>query len=189
MGAYLIWTGSLFAVALCHRITPGHALRLIFPSYRRWRELITLKKDTIRKEEERKRIEDRLMKNLPVYEFDDMAGNHFQEIYKNLHSLNKKFKILEDKLGQQKGTPFPSKTKGIKSALKSYLSAPALSKETIPRKTKEETAAEKPKEMDNKEEMVEIHQEPTPDTETVKIETNTLQTKGTYNIREASKAR
>ena len=187
--AYLIWTGSLFAVALCHRITPGHALRLIFPSYRRWRELITLKKDTIRKEEERKRIEDRLMKNLPVYEFDDMAGNHFQEIYKNLHSLNKKFKILEDKLSQQKGAPFPSKTKGIKSALKSYLSAPALSKETTPRKTKEETTAEKSKEMDNREEMVEIHQEPTPDTETVKIETNTLQTKGTYNIREASKAR
>ena len=151
--------------------------------------MITLKKDTIRKEEERKRIEDRLTKNLPVCEFDDMAGRHFQEIYKNLHSLNKKFKALEDQLGQQKGAPLPSRTKSIKSTIRSYLSVPVLSKEATPKTTKEETITEQTKEIDTKEQMVEIHQEPTPTTEAIKIETHSLQTKGSYNVRETSRAR
>ena len=192
---YLIWTGSLFAVALCFRISPCSALRLIFPSYRRWRELITLRKDTILKEEERKRIEDRLMKNLPVCEFDDMAGRHFQEIYKNLHSLNKKFRTLEEKVGQHKRSPRPvKKARNFRSTIRSYLSIPTASKEDIPKATIEETILqEEPVDQQTvkpeQEHMVEDHQDQEAATEQIKLTPYPMERKAIYNIRKETRAK
>ena len=177
--AYLLWTGSLFAAALCIRISPSNALRLIFPSFRRWKDLISLKKDARRKEEERRRVEDRLTKNLPVCEFDDMAGKHFAEIYKNIRSLNKKISDLERKGTQQQKNPIFPRTKNFRSTLRSYLSTSAL-----------------PRESESKTDPVTSAQEKTPDAaeqETETIEKEATATKspkhGFYNVRIATKVK
>ena len=177
--AYLLWTGSLFAAALCIRISPSNALRLVFPSFRRWKDLVSLRKDARRKEEERRRVEDRLTKNLPVCEFDDMAGKHFAEIYKNIRSLNKKISVLEKKGTQQQKNPTFPRTKNFRSTLRSYLSTSAL-----------------PRESESKTDSVTSTQEKVPDAaeqQAETIEKEAADTKsprhGSYNVQDATKAR
>ena len=99
---YLAWTVALFLVATCMQIPICKALRLIFPSFRRYKDLIALRRERQMKLDKQRHHYDRIERDLdPTKNYDDIMTMHLGEVYKCLTHLNKKVAKLEQKLRQE----------------------------------------------------------------------------------------
>ena len=95
---YVTWTIILFTIAMCLRIPLAKACRLVFPSFRRFKELKNLREQKHQKSKQIRLQEDRALRNLPPQnDYETILLTNFSEIYKNIAVLNKKMAKLESK--------------------------------------------------------------------------------------------